>query len=103
MIELNENDYKEAAQLLNCEVAAIKAVSKVESNGSSVDSQGRIRILFEGHVFYALTKGKYGVTDISYPKWTKKYYGLDQYTRFNKAFSLDIVQLCNLAHGVCFR
>ena len=89
MIELNENDYKEAAQLLNCEVAAIKAVSKVESNGSSVDSQGRIRILFEGHVFYALTKGKYGVTDISYPKWTKKYYGLPQYDRFNKAFSLD--------------
>lgn len=86
---LSEEDYNEAAQFLGCEVAAIKAVAKVESNGSGFDSHGRIRILFEGHVFYALTKGKYGVSDISYPKWTKIYYGLDQYTRFNKAFSLD--------------
>ena len=86
---MSEEDYKEAAQFLGCEVAAIKAVAKVESNGSGFDSQGRIRILFEGHVFYGLTKGKHGITDISYPKWVKKYYGLPQYDRFNRAFHLD--------------
>ena len=89
MNKLSENDYEEAAQLLGCEVAAIKAVTKVESDGSGFDSQGRLRILFEGHVFYSLTKGKYGVTDISYPKWKRDYYNLDQYTRFNKAFALN--------------
>ena len=39
MNTLSENDYKEAAQLLGCEVAAIKAVTKVESDGSGFDSQ----------------------------------------------------------------
>lgn len=86
---LSENDFKEASLLLGCEVAAIKAVAKVESDGSGFDNLGRIRILFEGHVFYSLTKGKYGITDISYPKWTKKYYGLPQYDRFNKAYAVD--------------
>ena len=86
---LSENDFKEASLVLGCEVAAIKAVAKVESDGSGFDNLGRIRILFEGHVFYSLTKGKYGITDISYPKWTKKYYGLPQYDRFNKAYALD--------------
>lgn len=88
-MNLTESDFKEAAQFLNCDVAAIKAVTKIESNGDSTDSQGRIKILFEGHIFYSLTKGKYGITDISYPKWTKKYYSLPQYGRFNRAFSLD--------------
>jgi hypothetical protein len=59
MNKLIEQDYIEAAQLLNCEVAAIKAVTEVESRGSGFLETGEPIILFERHIFSRRTGGKY--------------------------------------------
>lgn len=93
---ITESDYKTCALLLDCEVASIKAVKKVETAGNTgfLDN-GKPTILFEGHVFWselkkkginpsALQKGNY---DILYPTWTKKYYkgGIEEWTRLERA------------------
>lgn len=77
--KLTENDYEQAAEALGCEVAVIKAVAEVESNGSGFNANGTPKTLFEGHWFHKLTKGRHtGITkytSISYPKWTRVFYG----------------------------
>lgn len=73
---LTEADFKTAAQMLNCDVAAIKAVAEVESSGNGFLSDGRVKILFEGHQFYKHCDGAYATSHptICFPNWTKKYY-----------------------------
>lgn len=67
---LSETDYKQAAEALGCEVAAIKAVAEVESGpyGAFLPS-GEPVILFERHLFSRLTHHQYDAThpDISNP------------------------------------
>ena len=89
MKTLQECDFVTAANLLSCEVAAIKAVASVESAGGGFLPNGKPKILFEGHVFYRLTNGRHEVSNISYPKWIKDYYNQDQYARLDKATALD--------------
>ncbi|WP_432328925.1 N-acetylmuramidase family protein [Mucilaginibacter sp. P25] len=92
---LTEQDYKEAAGIIGCSVAAIKAVSGVESGGSGFLKSGKIKLKFEGHVFHKLTKGRFAAQHptLSYPAWTEKYsrFGEDSYIRFNQAYALDPV------------
>lgn len=73
---LTESDFQAAAQILNCDVAAIKAVAEVESSGHGFLSDGRVKILFEGHQFYKRTNGAYAQSypTICYKKWTKQFY-----------------------------
>lgn len=88
---LTLEDYCEAARLIDCPVSSIKAVATVESGGrGGFDSQGRILIRFEGHVFRRETRGRYNVSHphLSYP------YSLSRYRQhgraaFNRAFALD--------------
>lgn len=91
--QLTENDYSSAAKLLNCDIPAIKAVAEVESAGNGFLSDGKPKILFEGHVFYRYTKGKYANShpNICYEKWDKSKYlgGAREYERFNEALELD--------------
>ena len=89
MKKLQECDFITAANLLNCEVAAIKAVSEVESAGGGFQSDGKPKILFEGHEFYKRTGGKHGISNVSYPKWISTYYNQDQHARLDKAAKLD--------------
>ncbi|EKF56244.1 hypothetical protein I215_01938 [Galbibacter marinus] len=92
---LTENDYKWAANVLGCELAVIKAVANIESAKTGFLSDGSPKILFEGHIFHGETAGKYSkreiYKDISYSKWTRKYYGdgYQEYDRFRRAFELD--------------
>jgi hypothetical protein len=74
--KITEDDFKNAARALRCDVAAIKAVAEVESSGNGFLSDGRVKILFEGHHFCRYTHGKYVSTHpfICYPKWTRVYY-----------------------------
>lgn len=83
---LDESDYIAAANLLNCDVAAIKAVAKVESpHGAFQIYQGHKvpTILFERHKFHSFTNhiydtshpnisaanaGGYGPSSAQYPK-----------------------------------
>lgn len=53
---LTSQDYEEAAHQLAVDVPAIRAVVSVESSGSGFRSDGRPKILFEGHVFWKQLK-----------------------------------------------
>ena len=57
-IGITEEDYKNAARSLGCDVEAIKAFAKVESRGSGFLSDGRPVILFERHILHSLLKQK---------------------------------------------
>lgn len=76
MKTLTEQDYIDAAELLGCEVAAIKAVRDVESSGRGFDDKGRLIIRFEGHWFRKLTGGRF---DEQYPAISHAYYSDGRY------------------------
>lgn len=82
---ITEQHFFDAAKRLRCSVPAVKAVTEVESSGSGFLSDGRVKVLFEGHVFYKYTKGKYATShpSLCYPKWTRVYYarGANAYER----------------------
>lgn len=84
-------DFERAATRLQCSVAAVQAVAKVESNGSGYLRDGRPKILFERHWFSKFTKGHHNRThsDISWPKWGGYKGGEREYDRLKKAIALD--------------
>ena len=88
---LQDADYQAAAQALGCEVAAIKAVSTVETPRGPFESQGRPTILFERHIFSGFTGGVYDASepDISNP--VQGGYGLysAQYPKLIRAAALN--------------
>ena len=57
---LQEADLGAAADMLGVDVASIKAVHKVESAGSGFLPDGRVKILFERHIFYRELHKKHG-------------------------------------------
>lgn len=101
MQKLTEEDFLEASDLLEVSVRSIKTVAEVESSGSGFYADGRPKILFEGHKFYALLKKKYGQAradqlsreypTLVYPKWTKTHYksGTAEYHRLYDARHID--------------
>lgn len=92
---LTQEDYKNAADFLGCDIASIKAIKTVESNGKGFVNMVRPTILFEGHIFYKHVHNawfyamEYG--DICYKKWDKKKYkgGNGEYDRLSKAWDID--------------
>lgn len=97
---LTDDDFRLAAQLLDVEPAALKAVKKVESGryGGFLPS-GRPVILFEGHIFWSQLKKRginpeehvAGNEGILYPKWDKSHYksGEAEYTRLEQARQIN--------------
>lgn len=113
---LSEKDLKDFADKYDLELAAVKAVNEIESNGKGFLLDGRPRILFEGHVFWRelekrnLKPADYQNTkteNILYKSWTKKHYqgGGKEYLRLNKAASLSEEQdihdaaFCSASYG----
>lgn len=104
---LKESDIQKLANELNLEVAVVKAVNKIESSGRGFLTDGRPKILFEGHIFWnQLKKRKIDPADyvagnenVLYPKWTKKYYvgGKTEYERLYKAASILNTTACTEA------
>lgn len=92
-LKLNEHDYQNAATLLGADVATIKAVASVESDGGGYLEDGRLKILFEGHWFSRFTEGKYDKShpSISHKEWTKSHYigGAGEYNRLSQAEGLN--------------
>ena len=92
MKTLQECDFITAANLLGCEVAAIKAVDEVESRGSGFLPSGKPKILFERHYFHRLTSGKYSSTHASVSNSKPGNYGPageHQHLRLEEAAKLD--------------
>lgn len=92
---LTETDYLTAANYLNIQPAAIKAVKDVESGPLGAFFQTtRPTCLFEGHIFWSRLKSRginpdqYNSPDILYPKWDKSKYqgGIKEWSRLEKAF-----------------
>ena len=98
---------EELAKQYGVELAAVKAVIEVESNGK----QGAY--LFEPHLFHRVSKGIYSKEhpDISHPKWDKASYKTNE-ANFKKAFALNkdwaihstsmgIFQICGMNKDYC--
>jgi hypothetical protein len=83
---LTDQDYADAATALGCDVAMIRAVDRVESNGHGFGPDGRPIILFEPHVFSRLTNHKFDSSygGVSYPKWGEKPYPPSQAARWDQ-------------------
>ncbi len=92
-LRLSEGDFVRAASLLSCEIACVKAVTEVESQGSGFLESGRPKILFEAHRFSALTRHQYDDPhpNISSRVWNRKLYrgGESEYDRLGEAMALD--------------
>lgn len=91
--EISDADLARAAAALECDVAAVQAVSDVESRGGGYLSNGRPKILFEAHHFSRRTGGVYNKSHpkISSPRWDKSLYagGPREYTRLENALRLN--------------
>ncbi len=90
MKTLTEQDYINAAKELNCEVAA-KAVAEVESKGDGFLSTDEPKILYERHIFYKYTKGKFSQTNSDLCNKTPGGYGKEseQHAKLTRASKLD--------------
>ena len=90
--QLSDDDYVEAAHVLHCEPAAIKAIAQTETGAEGAfDSQGRPSILFERHFFHRLTQGRFDASDPDISNRHQGGYGRfsEQYPKLERAMKLD--------------
>lgn len=70
----------------------IRAVMEVEAAGSGFDKQGRVKTLFEPHLFYRELKGSQRDiavrSGLAYPNW-KRDYPADSYPRIEEAMAIN--------------
>ena len=95
-IALDELEEKDNIKI---SLPVIKAIVKVESAGRGHQSDGRAKILFEGHKFWYWLKKfnkdpkalSVGNEDIIYEKWNRTHYrvGIKEYDRLEKARKID--------------
>lgn len=93
-MSLTRADFIDDASRIGCEVEVIQAVFQVESAGKGFRADGFPRTLYEGHLFYRFTKGKFAVShpDLCFPSWDKTKYGKTEALetwRFESACRLD--------------
>ncbi len=97
---LIRQDIKDAAVSLGVEPAALAAVTVVESGGRGFLSDGRPKMLFEGHLFWRQLR-KRGIDPapiavkhptICYPSWTREFYlgGAREYIRYEAAKAIHV-------------
>ena len=97
---LGEEDLQDFATRYDVELAAVKAVNEVESNGKGFLIDGRPKILFEGHVFWRELKNRNlrpqdfvnsKLNNVLYQNWTKSHYqgGEKEYYRLEKAAGMS--------------
>lgn len=96
---LSEQNLIDFSNQFDLELAVVKAVNEVESNGKGFLVDGRPKILFEGHIFWKQLEKRnidpriYANSsnqDILFEKYNKKYYagGAEEYNRLEKAARL---------------
>ena len=94
-----KGDLLKVSQKYGVEPAVILAIQSIESGGNGFLSDGRPKILFEGHIFWKQLEkaGKNpsslqtGNEDIIYPKWVRTHYvgGAGEYDRLERAKKID--------------
>ena len=108
---LSSSDIRKAAEQIGVEPCVVKAVVDVESGGEGFLPDGRVKILFEGHVFWkelqkrgidpAPLSAKY--PNIVYPKWDKSKYkgGAAEHERLSSAELIhEEAALCSTSWGL---
>lgn len=99
---ITDDDFIKLAKQFEIEVAALKAIFKVEAGGKSgflKEDQNIPVTLEEGHIFYKYLQNKQKNAPeiakthptICYKSWTKQYYktGLNEYKRYLEAKEID--------------
>lgn len=99
---ISEQAFSDNAAIIGCDVAAIKAVSQVESGGSGFLTTGEPTILFEPHIFWKQLRllnidpnkilfENPEYSDILYSVWGSKPYGKmsAQHARLAKAATIN--------------
>lgn len=91
--KLDAWDYGRIGKRITVGEDEIRAVVEVEASGSGFDGQGRIKMLFEPHVFWReLGEGKRALAQrqkLAYPKWGAAPYPKDSYPRLEAAIRID--------------
>jgi hypothetical protein len=99
---ITEQQFFNASKIIGCSISAIRAVYDVEAAGRGYLTDGRVKILFEGHRFWKRLSKVGGVTDIVlqqqaklhpnvlYKNWDKKQYkgGAAEWDRMSEAIAL---------------
>lgn len=99
---ITDTDIKESALIIGCDEAAIRAVKEVESGGEGMLPDGKVKILFEPHVFWKqlkflgvnpqeLVDKDASLKDILYPIWKSGAYGKvsAQHSRLDRAIKIN--------------
>lgn len=94
---LTDKDFAEVAASEGVEVALLKTVAEVESAGSGFLPDGRPKILFEGHKFYAnlpsniRDRASRERPDLCFRSWTRRHYkgGAGEWDRLAAAIAYD--------------
>jgi hypothetical protein len=93
MKQIDAWDYGRLGKLIGVGEDEIRALVEVEAAGSGRDSSGRLKMLFEPHVFWReLGEGKRRIAEtqgIAYPRWGQKPYPADSYPRLLAAIKID--------------
>jgi hypothetical protein len=86
-------DFGRLGRLLGVGEDEIRAVVEVETGGSGFDAAGRLKLLFEPHVFWReLGEAKRRLAEtqgLAYRKWGTKPYPADSYPRLALAIRID--------------
>ena len=98
---ITEQEFQDAANIIGCEVAAIKSVYEVEAAGRGYLDDGRVKILFEGHRFWKqivksgrnpqdFISNNHQYSNVLYKIWDKKQYkgGSAEWDRVSKAIEV---------------
>lgn len=110
-MKLTFEDIKKAAEKLGLEPCAVKAVVDVESAGSGFLADGRVKILFEGHIFWKeLQKRNISPAplaaqhpNIVYPRWDRSQYrgNAGEWPRLEAAMRInEEAALCSASYGL---
>jgi hypothetical protein len=92
---VDEWDYGVIARDIGVTEDHMRAVVEVEASGRGFDSQGRVKMLFEPHVFYAELAGNLDQRQravsakLAYRKWGEQPYPTDSYPRFEQAITIN--------------
>lgn len=103
---LTEQDYIDAARMMNCSVTAIKAVAKIEANGGGFYTQGRLqglpKLLFESLIFGKKSGYKFNQSHpiLSQVNWNRSLYkrGGHSWDKLHQASELNesaAIQACS--------
>lgn len=90
---LESIDISRLAHTIGCGEDHLHAVMEVETRGGGFDRHGRIKMLFEPHIFYRELSGaareQAVASGLAYRRWGEQRYPRESYTRLHKAMLID--------------